>query len=98
MPGRSRSEVAMVSLIVFQSYSFCLVNVYKIAPNGLGIAEGGAFEIRPPNVSTKADSSTNVQLLPSALLLQIPCACCTTKITMFINYRKFNLTFLYWIV
>ena len=42
-------------------------------PDGLGICEGRAFEIRLPNVSTNADSSTNVQLLPSALLLQIPC-------------------------
>jgi len=52
---------------------------FNVAHNGLGICEGRAFEIRLPIVSTNADSSTNVELLPSALLLQIPCACCTTQ-------------------
>lgn len=35
--------------------------------NGLGIAEGGAFEKRQPKLST------NVELPPSAQLLKIPC-------------------------
>ncbi len=45
----------------------------SIAANGLGIGEGRAFEKRQLKYSTKADRSTNVQLLPSALLLPIPC-------------------------
>lgn len=45
----------------------------KIAGNGLGICDGTAFENRQPKICTKVDSSTNVQLLPSVVLLQIPC-------------------------
>ena len=40
----------------------------KVTPNGLGICEGTAFENRQPSICTKVDSSTNVQLLPSAVL------------------------------
>ena len=39
--------------------------------NGWHICEGMAFENRQPNIRTKVDSSTNAQLLPSAVLLQI---------------------------
>ena len=42
-------------------------------PDGLGLGEGRAFEIRQFKYSTKADRSKNVQLLPSALLLPNPC-------------------------
>jgi len=41
--------------------------------NGLGICEGGEFEIRQLGICTNVDRITNAQLLPSALLLQIPC-------------------------
>jgi len=41
--------------------------------NGLGIGEEGAFKNRQPNLCTKVDSSTIVQLLPSAPFLPIPC-------------------------
>jgi len=41
--------------------------------NVLGIGEGTALEFRQPNVSTNVDRSTNAQLLPSAVLLTIPC-------------------------
>jgi hypothetical protein len=44
-----------------------------IGYNGLGIGEGRAFEKCQLNLRTKADRSTNVELLPSALLLPIPC-------------------------
>lgn len=39
----------------------------------LGICEGTVFEKRQLNISTKVDRCTTVQLLPSAVLLQIPC-------------------------
>jgi len=45
----------------------------KVAYNGLGIAEVGAFENRQYKYSTKADRSTNVHILPSAPILAIPC-------------------------
>jgi len=41
--------------------------------NGLGIAEVGAFEIRQFKFSKKADRSINVDILPSAPILAIPC-------------------------
>ena len=41
--------------------------------NGAGIGEEGEFENRQSNICTKADSSTTVQLLPSAPFLPIPC-------------------------
>jgi hypothetical protein len=59
-------------------FMFCLfVSVRTVAlsmgHNGLGIGEGRAFEKRQFKYSTKADSSRNVQLVSSALLLPIPC-------------------------
>ncbi len=51
----------------------CSVGRHRVAANVLGIGEGTAFEKRQPNVSTKVDRSTNAQLLPSAVLLPIPC-------------------------
>jgi hypothetical protein len=45
----------------------------SIAFNVLGICEGTVFEKRQLNISTKVDRCTTVQLLPSAVLLQIPC-------------------------
>ena len=39
----------------------------------LGNAEVGAFENRQLKYSTKADRSTNVDVLPSAPILAIPC-------------------------
>ena len=44
-----------------------------LATNVLGICEGTVFEKRQLNISTKVDRCTTVQLLPSAVLLQIPC-------------------------
>jgi len=44
-----------------------------VADNVLGIGEEGAFENRQSNIRTKVDSSTTVQLLPSAPFLPIPC-------------------------
>ena len=44
-----------------------------ISPNVSGIAEVGAFENRQLKYSTKADRSTNVDILPSAPILAIPC-------------------------
>jgi len=41
--------------------------------NVSGIAEVGAFENRQLKYSTKADRSTNVDILPSAPILAIPC-------------------------
>ena len=46
---------------------------FRLTANGLGICDGTAFENRQPKICTKVDSSTNVQLLPSVVLLQIPC-------------------------
>ena len=43
----------------------------KVAGNVRHICEGTAFEKRQPKICRKVDSSTNVQLLPSAVLLQI---------------------------
>ena len=54
-----------------------------ITANGLGICEGRALEIRLPKSGTNADRSTNVQLLPSALLLQIPS--CVPFLVLLIN-------------
>lgn len=45
----------------------------KVADNGLGIAEVGAFENRQFKYSKKADRRTLVELLPSAPILAIPC-------------------------
>jgi hypothetical protein len=44
-----------------------------ITANGLRLGEGREFENRQPKLSTNVDSSTNVQLLPSALLLPNRC-------------------------
>lgn len=41
--------------------------------NGSGIGEGREFEIRQLGLFTNVYRSTNLQLLPSALLLPIPC-------------------------
>jgi hypothetical protein len=46
---------------------------FKMAYNGLRLGEGREFENRQPKLSTNVDSSTNVQLLPSALLLPNRC-------------------------
>lgn len=45
----------------------------RMAYNGLGIGEEGAFENRQSNIRTNVDSCTIVQLLPSAPFLPIPC-------------------------
>lgn len=50
-----------------------VVSSYTLAGNVLGICEGTVFEKRQLNISTKVDRCTTVQLLPSAVLLQIPC-------------------------
>jgi hypothetical protein len=44
-----------------------------ILNNGLRIGDGGAFEIPQPKLSISVDCITNVELRPSAQLLQIPC-------------------------
>jgi hypothetical protein len=44
-----------------------------LAANGSGICEEAAFENRLLNKCTNVDNSTNDQLLPSAVLLRIPC-------------------------
>jgi len=46
---------------------------FKLALNGLGIGEGTALEFRQPPVCTNVDRSSNAQLLPSAVLLPMPC-------------------------
>jgi hypothetical protein len=52
--------------------SFFMIFV-RVVDNVLGIAEVGAFEKRQFKFSTKADRSTNIEVLPSALLLPNPC-------------------------
>jgi len=44
-----------------------------VAANGSRLGEGRAFENRQPKLSTNVDRITNVQLLPSALLLPNRC-------------------------
>ena len=44
-----------------------------IADNESGICEDTAIVFRLPNLELKFHSRTNAQLLPSAVLLQIPC-------------------------
>ena len=46
---------------------------FRVRHNVSGIAEVGAFENRQLKYSTKADRSTNVDILPSAPILAIPC-------------------------
>ena len=65
----SKSFSIRFFLLVIKEYYVFL----KVAANGLGICDGTAFENRQPKICTKVDSSTNVQLLPSVVLLQIPC-------------------------
>ena len=64
--GSRKSGCYSVRLMVAQSS-------FRLAYNGLGLGEGRAFEIRQLGLSTNVDRSTNVQLLPSALLLPNPC-------------------------
>jgi hypothetical protein len=44
-----------------------------VTHNGLRLGEGREFEKRQPKYTTNVDRSTNVQLLPSALLLPNRC-------------------------
>jgi hypothetical protein len=57
----------------------------KITANVLSIGEGRAFEKRQFKYCTKADRSTNVQLLPLALLLPIPC-----YLPLFLSVKRFS--------
>jgi hypothetical protein len=68
---------AFSSIIAFTQHLiiiFCCFLHYRsvsLVANVRHICEGTAFENRQPNICTKVDSSTTVQLLPSAVLLQI---------------------------
>ncbi|MDY3330305.1 hypothetical protein PG270_09825, partial [Riemerella anatipestifer] len=62
-----------VNEIIISFNVFIFMSLFKMPANGLGICDGTAFENRQPKICTKVDSSTNVQLLPSVVLLQIPC-------------------------
>lgn len=59
-------------MVKFYAVEF-IRNFGRIAYNGLGIGEEGAFENRQSNIRTNVDSCTIVQLLPSAPFLPIPC-------------------------
>ena len=54
--------------------------VCKITDNGSGIAEGRDLEAKCFNLAQMPNRSTNDYLTENALLLAIPCACCTTQI------------------
>ena len=58
---------------------------FTMTDNVRHICKGTAFENRQPNIFTKVDSSTDAQLLPSAVLLQI-CLLCGRAFYFFINF------------
>ena len=69
-----------VCRVHYYSLSCCVVCLFSIGGNGLGIAEGGDFYHKS---SIEERMFNFVQMLhrsTSTPLLAIPCACCTTQI------------------
>jgi hypothetical protein len=65
----------LLKLSKMSAFNFIVLCVFRVAITGnvSGIAAVGEFENRQPNICTKVDSSTTVQLLPSAPIAAIPC-------------------------